>query len=249
MFRHIEVNEPGVSEVKDKKGKCGTKSSSTGLWLTRPEMFAEYNCLFGTSKPTKGLDKPEHFCRWNIVTGRDLSFLHANDKSGRVFWFILEKMKDRHQVPDIPRYTDEDAVELARRCKDVMMNDTVKFSDLWETRIACKLVPLEEALFQRWSWGRIVCMGDSVHKWTPNIGQGGNSAIESAALIANILNRLAQGESAPSAKTIENGLKQFQLRRKPRVQAIFKASNDATRMEALKGPMENFTVRILLGIL
>ncbi|PLB44093.1 FAD/NAD(P)-binding domain-containing protein [Aspergillus steynii IBT 23096] len=35
--------------------------------------------------------------------------------------------------------------------------------------------------------GRFVCLGDAIHKMTPNIGQGGNWAIESAATLANEL--------------------------------------------------------------
>lgn len=29
---------------------------------------------------------------------------------------------------------------------------------------------------QIWTYGRIACVGDSVHKFTPNAGHGGNSA-------------------------------------------------------------------------
>jgi hypothetical protein len=127
-------------------------------------MTAEYMCMYGVSKPTPGLDRPSDTGIFNIVLGKDLSLLHSNDKSGRIFWFVFAKMDKIYQFSDFPRFSDDDAAALARRALTVPMNDKVKFADLWENRLAGKLVPLEEALFRQWTWGRIVCVGDSIHK-------------------------------------------------------------------------------------
>ena len=120
--------------------------------------------MYGVSKPITGLDRPQDVGIFNQVLGHDLSFLHSNDKSGRVFWFVFEKMDKVHQIPNIPRFSDVDTAALAQRASSVQMNDRVKFADLWDNRMAVTLAPLEEALFRHWTWGRLVCLGDSVHK-------------------------------------------------------------------------------------
>jgi FAD dependent monooxygenase len=120
--------------------------------------------MYGVSSLTSGLDRPEDSSIFNQVLGHDLSFLYSNDKSGRVFWFVFEKLDKEHRIPNIPKFSDDDAVALADRSSSVQMNDKVKFADIWKNRLAYKLVPLEEGLFRHWTWGRIVCMGDSIHK-------------------------------------------------------------------------------------
>ncbi|OCT53944.1 FAD binding monooxygenase [Cladophialophora carrionii] len=214
MFRHLEVNEPHLLDPSDKTA-----------------MSSEYKCMFGVSKPTSGLDRPGDVGIFNQVLGHDLSFLHSNDKSGRIFWFVFEKLDKKHQFPNIPTFTDDDAVALAHRCSSVQMNDKVTFADIWKNRWAYRLVPLEEALFQRWTWGRL---------WTPNIGQGSNNAIESAALLANKLFQLAHQTPSPSQKEVEEALKSFYDRRLPRAASTFKLANLAARLEALKSSREEF---------
>jgi hypothetical protein len=116
--------------------------------------------MFGTSKPVEGLEHGP----FNQVLGKNLSFLHSLDKSGRVFWFVFEKMDKKWHVPNVPSYSDEDALALAKRCGSVYMTDKVSFADLWQNRLGFKLVPLEEAWYKHWTWGRFVCIGDSIHK-------------------------------------------------------------------------------------
>ncbi|KAJ9608714.1 hypothetical protein H2200_006485 [Cladophialophora chaetospira] len=221
MFRHMEVDEPSLLDPADKTA-----------------MTSEYRCMYGVSKPTAGLDRSEDMGIFNQVLGHDLSFLHSNDKSGRVFWFVFDKMDKVHQIPSVPRFTDDDAAALAERSASVQMNDKVKFADLWENRLAVHLVPLEEALFRHWTWGRLVCLGDSVHKFTPNAGQGGNNAIESAAALANVIHQLAHQTPLPSQKAVEEALKSFHQRRLPRVETTAKVTRLLTRLEALKGAKE-----------
>lgn len=199
-------------------------------------MKAEYRCLYGVSKPTEGF-KHGVFAQ---VLGEDLSFLHSLDKSGRVFWAVFEKMDKTYRVPNIPMYTDEDALAMAHRCLSVLVTDKVKFADLWDQRLSHQLVPLEEAWYQHWTYGRFICIGDSIHKFTPNTGQGGNHSIETAAATANALRRLALATQPLDQKDIEQALSAIPQRRKARAEAAFKLANLITRLEALKGAKERF---------
>ncbi|KIW90475.1 uncharacterized protein Z519_09121 [Cladophialophora bantiana CBS 173.52] len=151
MFRHTEVNQPGLRDVEENA------------------MLSEYKCMAR---------------------------------------LLVRLRKDGQGTPssNIPKFTDEDAVALAQRSSSVLLSGKVKFADLRENRLPYKLVLLEEGMFRHWIWGRLICIGDSIHKWTPNIGQGVNDAIESAACVANALGRLASLHETASKKEVERGL-------------------------------------------
>lgn len=65
---------------------------------------------------------------------------------------------------------------------------------------------------------------------TPNLGAGGNAAIESAAALANSLSKLS---SNPSLEEVEKALKGFYEKRHTRANAVCDVANSLTRIEAL----------------
>lgn len=123
-------------------------------------MTSTYKAIYAISKPTKGLAGNT----FNQVVGYDRSMLYTTEKSGRVFWFLFEKMDKKYRDPDIPRFTKDDTENMIRRHLDVRLNEKLTLADLWENRIQWNMAPLEEALRKQWTWDRFVCAGDSVHK-------------------------------------------------------------------------------------
>lgn len=67
---------------------------------------------------------------------------------------------------------------------------------------------------------------------TPNAGQGGNSAIETAATLANSLSNLFREGSSLRTDDIHHCLRSWQKLRQPRVTKICRSANDLTRLEA-----------------
>lgn len=66
---------------------------------------------------------------------------------------------------------------------------------------------------------------------TPNMGAGGNAAIESAAVFANSLEKIAN--RTPTFETVKGALKDFHSTRNFRANSICDAANKLTRIEAL----------------
>ncbi|KAF1834748.1 hypothetical protein BDW02DRAFT_568714 [Decorospora gaudefroyi] len=155
---------------------------------------------------------------------------------GKVYWFMFKKLDKVYKVPDIPRYTKEDAEAYAKTLQGAAITPNVGFTDLWKNRTSYALVPLEEAYLKRWSWGRIACVGDGVHKMTPNMGAGGNAAIETVAALANELKKMKEisEKGKPSYDIIKEHLGNYQKTRETRATAICTASNGLTRIHALK---------------
>lgn len=208
-------------------------------------MTASYKAIYGVSNPVQGFPHGD----FNQIPGLGTSFLYCNDKSGRVFWFLFNKMDKEYRVPNIPKFTQEDAEALAHRNLDVPMSKTHTFADIWKGRIRFNLLAVEEGWYNHWTWGRFVCGGDAIHKvclkyntlvkanegqWTPNIGQGGNHAIEDAAAIVNALKRLASHKGRPSLPVVREELTKYHKQRRHRAKASFRFSNLITRLEALE---------------
>jgi FAD dependent monooxygenase len=53
--------------------------------------------------------------------------------------------------------------------KDFHFTEKVTLGDLMEKATSFSHVPLEEANHEHWTYGRIVCVGDAIHKMTPNV--------------------------------------------------------------------------------
>ena len=76
---------------------------------------------------------------------------------------------------------------------------------------------IEELWAGYWIKDRAVLLGDAAHAMTPNIGQGAGMAMEDAAVLAE--------ELAGSAK-IEDALRNYARRRKPRVDTVMRISRE-----------------------
>ena len=199
-------------------------------------MFAEYKCLFGISSCLTRLPAGQ----LDITHKKDISTLVITGKGGRIFWFLFVRMPQIYKASNIPRFTKSEADALAQQHLDlpILQEGIVKFGDIWERRITSSLLALEEADYKTWTWGRFACVGDSVHKMTPNMGSGGMASIESAAALANAIHSLVTECRSPTMDGIQRALGSFQESRKLRASATIKASNELTRIQALKGVKE-----------
>ncbi|PVH96077.1 FAD/NAD(P)-binding domain-containing protein [Periconia macrospinosa] len=230
---------PNASRILDQVG-CYEKF----LEITKPirkqtvhradgTLFAEYKCLFGISASIDGMEVGENYKTF----AKDVSTLSYIGMIGRVFWFVFVKMDKVYYTPNIPRFTTADADALVEEVGSLAIREKrrVTVRDLYRERISGNLVALEEAEYDHWSWGRLVCLGDAIHKMTPNLGAGGSSAIESAAVLSNIISGLVNGVGKPTVEAIRLALGSYQKLRAIRMTKVLKVANVLTRLQALKG--------------
>ncbi|KAM0401885.1 hypothetical protein ACHAQC_002582 [Fusarium culmorum] len=97
-----------------------------------------------------------------IYNGRTLLVVPSKDEL--VFWFLSQKLDRKYDYSNAPRFTLEDAAAQCLQVADAPIADGIQFQDIWKTRQAFNMVSLEENLFKTWSFGPIVCIGDSMHK-------------------------------------------------------------------------------------
>lgn len=65
---------------------------------------------------------------------------------------------------DIPRYTKEDEDRLLAQRENDNVTPNLKFKEVLDKKISSVLVPLEEYVFKKWYFKRIITIGDSAHK-------------------------------------------------------------------------------------
>ncbi|KAI0403613.1 hypothetical protein F4802DRAFT_608014 [Xylaria palmicola] len=139
--------------------------------------------------------------------------------------------------PTRRKFTNEDMEALAKKLAPYPINESVVFGELWKNRLKAQMISLEEGCLDHWHFGRIVLMGDAIHKVTPNSALGANTAMEDAVVIANMFVEAlaAHPNKKPTDVEIRDAMQRYQDSRIGRVKAIVKAAGDLTRLQAYDG--------------
>lgn len=87
-----------------------------------------------------------------------------------------------------------------------------------------------------WGRGRLTLLGDAAHPMTPNLGQGGCQAIEDAVVLAECLGRV---------ESIEQGLRAYDLRRRPRTRQVVQTSRRVSELSHGRTPLYRFARRFV----
>ncbi|GME56852.1 Monooxygenase FAD-binding protein [Neofusicoccum parvum] len=202
----------------------------------------DYTCMFGISSPVPGFIRSSS----HSVMHHNHSYLVVDGPEGRIYWFLFAKNeRTLHGMEnEIPRrFTKEEEKALAEKYWDDSITETVKFGDLYKNNMSAILTALPEFVTTKWHFGRITTIGDAVHKFNPISGQGGNSAIETAATLAteivNMLKSLPE-KGTPSNEDITTAFQKTQDLRHERVSTLVKAGHDQQSLMALETPFLEF---------
>lgn len=228
MWRIGNLEQPGFITEEEKSG-----------------LSAEYGCVFGVCKAVPGENRWEHIIRYN----ENFCFLFFPASGTDLFFNIIYKLKQKYMYPNIPRFTQDEAIEVCESVADFPVWNDVKFGDIWEQRLNFALVPLEEHMFRNWHHRRMICVGDSVSKMSPNMGQGANTAIEAVAALTNGLRTLinANNPDKPSERELNKMLQNFNQKQVKRLDTVHGDSRFVTRLEALDGVFKWIFARYVMA--
>ncbi|KAH8684733.1 hypothetical protein BGZ60DRAFT_398209 [Tricladium varicosporioides] len=233
FFGDIVVGTDGIhSKTRQEMQRFAEETGPPGMMdKDKISVTAQYNAFFGISDPMLGLNPGDS----NTASDIHHSSLLFVSKYGLPQWFFFSKMPKRFQGKDIPRFTKEQMEQQVEEFADFQFVKGVTLKDLMGKTRSLSYLPLEEASHNFWTYKRIVCAGDSIHKMTPNMGQGGNQAIESVATLTNCLVDMLvkAGKTGPTTAEVEKALQRYQKLRKRRAAMFVKLSALVTRDEAL----------------
>lgn len=225
--------------------QIGSRGNCASSKLTRPGITSEYNCIFGISSPNHSLI-PGTVTITREIEHSSLLFVSSDH---RPQWFFISKTPQKHHYPSIPRVTKSQMEAQVKKFENFKLTEEVSLRELVDTELRLSYQALEEASHEVWTYGRIVCLGDAMHKMTPNVrflspkpvsltnglklGQGGNQAIESCAALTNCLMELSPSAQKPSSQSLETAFLKYQNLRKKRAKTFVDISGLTTRDEAL----------------
>ncbi|KAF5652001.1 hydroxylase [Fusarium sp. NRRL 25303] len=206
----------------------------------------ENSCIFGISNPCPGINPGDLHC----VFRKSSSYLVTGGPQGRVYWFRFQKLQEKVYGSVIPSYSEKDLQKALSESADDSILPNLKFSTLIDNKVSAVMTPLVEYVYKQWHFDRIITLGDSAHKFHPVGGQGGNAAIESAALLTNnLVNAL---ERSPSGRLttvqVESIFADVQSRRKPRLALNHRYSHNRANTEALDTPLKKLMAIHLLPL-
>jgi FAD dependent monooxygenase len=193
---------------------------------------SEYACYFGISSSIPNLVAGDSHTAMDI-NHSSLLFIgqHALPQ-----WFFFFRLPQRYiGESNIPHFSKSEADAQIRKHANFHVSDNVTIGQLMSNTKVLGCFPLEEANHDIWTYGRIVCLGDAIHKMAPNLGQGGNQATESAAVLTNCLWEMLD---AVEGKKVERGelektLMRYQDLRQKRAKKFVDLSGMLTRNDAL----------------
>ncbi|KAI1373983.1 FAD/NAD(P)-binding domain-containing protein [Hypoxylon crocopeplum] len=207
---------------------------------------SNYKTVFGTSTNYLDNDTTNPVLPYGVVHlvyYKGVSGITAAGAKGLIFWFLFVKEEIASRMPNCPRYTDLDAVATIEKYGDLAASPSVTFRKLWETKIKAGIVPMEDGVIQGpWNnGGRVVLVGDAIHKTTVNTGFGGNLAVEGVTNFVNELVPLLRRTKMPTTQDIATVFGQYERRQRPRADTTVQLSNHTTRYES----MDSLWLRIL----
>ncbi|KAJ4311440.1 hypothetical protein N0V94_007953 [Neodidymelliopsis sp. IMI 364377] len=215
----------------------------------RTEVPTEYCCIFGISRPT---DKFRKYSS-QTIQGRNYSYLVATGPNHRIYWFLFKKLdKAVHGLYEkVPRYTEEQRDALAAEHAADPISDGLTFGELYEMRTTATLQALPEVVFKKWHYKRIITIGDAAHKFNPIGGQGGSSAIEDAAVLADHLQELLNKDNKDDGTTDADIIQAFrdtQRIRFDRADRFLKDSHNQQSVQAMDSLFSKIIAKIVMPL-
>ncbi|KAF5643640.1 hydroxylase [Fusarium sp. NRRL 25303] len=243
----IVVGADGIhSAVRDEMWRLG-KEQSPGYFPEdeNSRVPVSTRCIFGISKRPSALG----YRSQQMVVGDGHAYLIIAAPGDRTYWFLFDGLPETKRGKDISKYTKADEEGLVKEHHADHITEDVTFGELYDRKIMSTLVPLEEYVFDRWHYKRIVTIGDSAHKIDPASGQGGNGAMESAALLVNALVRqLKLTPQGLSDSQIDSALSEVHALRYERAKGLVDQAHSLQMMISQRFPLARFIFKHLISL-
>ena len=184
--------ENGTRETADLViGADGLRSKTRDIVLKDgPPRYAGYGAWLGIADAFPSTIKQDEICEYYGSHGR---FGVAPTGAGHAYWFYVENNPEPRQAAgpietvglmDALRQWPEFARDLVRNTPE----DAVIYAPFFDRPAT-----------RNWGKGRVLLLGDAVHPFTPNLGQGACQSIEDAHVLAQLLRRNTAPEDLLSA--------------------------------------------------
>ncbi|KAK6845640.1 FAD-binding domain-containing protein [Apiospora arundinis] len=187
--------------------------------------------LFGIAE-LKGL-KIEPGASLTAQKGQTIAIMSGKDRAYMVHNTVLPR---ELKGSEIRRFTEEEREKyVAAHASDLIQNG-VTFGDLYKNRIRSAYVPLQQYALKHWHFGRILLLGDTVHKTHPVTGMGAAMCMEDAAIFVNLLTAHVDTGLPLGSEKVEQLFRELERLRVSRSTEIVNQSFQAQLMQSWQNP-------------
>ncbi|KAK7981147.1 hypothetical protein PG989_013604 [Apiospora arundinis] len=187
--------------------------------------------LFGIAE-LKGL-KIEPGASLTAQKGQTIAIMSGKDRAYMVHNTVLPR---ELKGSKIRRFTEEEREKyVAAHASDLIQNG-VTFGDLYKNRIRSAYVPLQQYVLKHWHFGRVLLLGDTVHKTHPVTGMGAAMCMEDAAVFVNILTAHVDTGLPLGSEQVEQLFRELERLRVSRSTKIVNQSFQAQSMQSWQNP-------------
>ncbi|OTA91291.1 hypothetical protein M434DRAFT_13258 [Hypoxylon sp. CO27-5] len=237
----IVIGADGVHSIVRKRMRELALKASPTIDIDEENPFvSEYKTAW-CSFPLQGDEKggPPGTVWWGHSKDHSVQYLLGND---RAWMFVYERLPA--PTRESPRYTEEDTLAFIEKWRDLFICDNVQVKDVFPQRYHGGMTILQEGILKRWSWGRMVLVGDAAHKFTSNQGLGYNDGLDDTTILANQLYHVLHGPSQsdetkraenkddPGLEALSTAFKRYQDGRMKDAKANLALSATTTRLSA-----------------
>lgn len=201
----------------------GIRSRIRASWPGNPGLrYSGYSAWRGVTNETVDLDGAA-----GETWGSGLRFGIAPLVDGRVYWFAVASMPAGTVFED--EYAEVTAAFSGWHRPVAELIQATPESAVFRHDIFDLAAPLPT--FRR---GRCLLLGDAAHAMTPDLGQGGNQAMEDGATLARLVAPLAR-DDRPDTAGLERALAQYDRLRRRRTQPIARQARTVGRVAQASG--------------
>ncbi|KAF9109595.1 hypothetical protein BGX27_007459 [Mortierella sp. AM989] len=171
-------------------------------------------CLVGQTRPSEPAMyeySDSKACTYERImyNNRPLLFTAFTTAEKTICWMVLEFLDEesikKHDSFRSSEWGPEAAQAMCNEIKDLPAVRNLKIKDFIDAtpkEVICKVM-LEEKLFETWTDGRTVLLGDACHKLHPAGGLGAQTAMNDAVVLANYINTLTCVELSNVEKVLK----------------------------------------------
>ncbi|KAF7863842.1 hypothetical protein EAF04_006807 [Stromatinia cepivora] len=212
----IVIGADGVHSQTRLKMHEAASQSGLDTSIDEHSMVANFHGIFGSAS-----NKELRLQEGVVFESRGAGVVIQSVATPSIIYYVTLKALDSPSTKRV-RYTAEEMEEYAEEIGDVALCPGHRFRDLWKyaDKEQARKLNQEEGILKNWSWGRIVLVGDSVHKTTSVNGLGLTCGLHSAAALANEITKLFVGEKV-DIEEIEGAFKSYQIQREGEARQIW----------------------------
>ncbi|KAL5350738.1 hypothetical protein ACLOAV_004307 [Pseudogymnoascus australis] len=235
------------STVRDKMWQIADKLSPG--WIAPDEHScptSDYVCISGISNSCQGIEPGSQ----TSVFRNHHSYFISSGPDGCLYWSYFYKLLQRTYGNDILTFTKEDKKDILDARANDNITPTLKFRHLLNTTISSTSGSLQEYVFRKWYFQRIITIGDAAHKILPITGYSESVCLESAATFANAIREALTKlhGTKPTLNQIEHAFATTQKNLQERLTILKKHAHEQQRFRLLDNTLHNIAARYLLPI-